>query len=259
MIGHLRSGCVAVAPFFDEPNAGAWAADVRGLLDGIATEVVGLGDAAMRHDEAAVTAGWARYQTVLLDHFWQSIKGDPEAYRIQLRDGGGSATASHVRWTNTVEKAFDGDARSFWLAGDVPAPQWIEVDLGREATLTGIRLLTWQETAGPTDHQVTVRSGTGVRQELARFTDETTDGQWLRYTVPTPQERVRYVRITTLTTPSMIGWREIEVAIAEGSTPGPCPAATTLTTPVARTTADPSTGASDPALAVDGNEATGCI
>ena len=103
-------------------------------------------------------------------------QGRPRSVPIQLRDGGGSATASHVRWTNTVEKAFDGDARSFWLAGDVPAPQWIEVDLGREATLTGIRLLTWQETAGPTDHQVTVRSGTGVQQELARFTDETTDG-----------------------------------------------------------------------------------
>jgi hypothetical protein len=39
--------------------------------------------------------------------------------------------------------------------------------------------------------------------------------------------------------------------------PGPCPASTTAITNVARTKAFPSTGASDPALAVDGNEATG--
>jgi len=34
VIGHLRAACTPVAPFFDLPAAGPWAADVRGLLDG---------------------------------------------------------------------------------------------------------------------------------------------------------------------------------------------------------------------------------
>lgn len=257
VIEHLRSACAAVAPFFGEPNAGAWAADVRGLLDGLASVVVDMRDAAISDDDPGLTAAKDRYQTVLLDHFWQSIKGDPEAYRIQLRNGQGSATASHLRWSTPVGSAFDGDERSAWQAGDVPAPQWIEVDLGREATVTGVRLLTWRETPGSTEHLVTFRTGTGTEQGRVSFADDTVDGEWLASPDAAPIEHVRYVRITTLATPSQIGWREIEVAVAAGSTPAPCPASTTPGPPVVRTRADPSVGPSGPALAVDGDEATG--
>jgi hypothetical protein len=70
----------------DLPGAGAWAADVRGLLDGLATVVTALRDAAIAHDGAGVEAGRARMQAVLLDHFYQSFKmSDQEAYRVQLR------------------------------------------------------------------------------------------------------------------------------------------------------------------------------
>jgi hypothetical protein len=258
VIGHLRDACAAVNSYFDLPAAGGWATDVRGLFNGVAGAVAAMRDAAIGHDEAGLEAGRVRMQTALLDHFYQSFKmSDPEAYRVQLPDRRSSATASHIRWINPVGGAFDGDARTVWLAGNVASPQWVEVDFGAEATVTGIRLLTYQETAGATDHRVTVRTGAGTETELVRFTGDTGDGQWLEYTAPTPVQDIRYVRVTTVATPSMIGWREVEVTLAAGWVAGPCPTSTTAVTSVARTRADPSTGASDPALAVDGNEVTG--
>jgi hypothetical protein len=258
VVGHLRAACAAPAPFFDRPGAGAWATDVRGLFDGIAAAVAAIRDAAIGNDQSGIEAGRMRMQVALLDHFWQSMKmSDPEAYQVELRDRQWKATASHVRWSNPVGGAFDGNPASVWLAGNVPAPQWIELDFGSEATITGIRLLTYQEAAGTTDHRVAVRTATGQETELVRFTGDTRDGQWLEYTAPAPVKDIRYVRVTTVATPSMIGWREIEVTLAAGWVPGPCPASTAAITSVARTRADPSTGASDPALAVDGNEATG--
>lgn len=92
--------------------------------------------------------------------------------------------------------------------------QWIEVDFGAETTITGIRLLTYQETAGATDHRVTVRTAAGKETELVRFTGDTKDGQWLEYTAPVPVQNVQDVRVTTDTIPSIIGWREIEVTLA---------------------------------------------
>lgn len=124
-------------------------------------------------------------------------------------------------WTSAIGTAFDGDLQSMWLAGEAPAPQWIELDLGREATVTGVRLLTWQDTQGSTDHRVTVRSGAGTEQEVARFAGDTTDGQWLTTADALSFEHARYVRITTLATPSMIGWREIDVSVGADTAPGP--------------------------------------
>lgn len=259
VLKHLEAACAAVAPYFDRPGAGAWAIDVRGLYDGLAAAVVMLRDATIADDRAGVDAGRARMQTTLLDHFYQSFKmSNPSAYRVDLRDRQWSATASHVRWMmNEVWGAFDGDPATAWLTGEVAPPQWIEVDFGMEAAVTGIRLLTYQEIAGATDHRVTVRTATGKETEFARFTGDTRDEEWLEFTAPAPIENVRYVRVMTLATSSMIGWREVEVTVAAGSVAGPCPASTTAITDVVLTKAEPSTGASDPALAVDGNEATG--
>jgi len=197
-------------------------------------------------------------QSTLLDHFHQSFKmSDPEAWRISLQDRAWSATASHVRWiVGEVGAAFDGKPATMWLAGEVTPPQWIEVDFGAELAIAGIRLLTAQAVDGPTDHRVVARTATGSEVELVRFSGETGDQQWLEFTTPVPVKDVRFVRVTTLASPSMIGWREVEVTLAPGSEPGPCPPSTTIMTNVARTRADPSTGPSDSALAIDGDEST---
>ncbi|HEX5826516.1 MAG TPA: discoidin domain-containing protein [Candidatus Limnocylindrales bacterium] len=259
VIGHLGAACDAVAAYFDDPSAEAWAADVRGLLDGLALAVLALRDAGVRHDDAALEAARGQMQVVLLDHFYQSFKmSDPAAWRVELPSSGWSATASHARWhTGEVGAAVDGQADTMWLAGDVPSPQWIEVDFGAELAVSGIRLLTCQETAGATDHRVTVRTGTGTETELVRFYGDTRDGQWLEFAAPSPVEQIRYVRVTTLASPSTIGWREVEVTLDAAAAPAPCPASTTVVTDIAKTAARPSDQASDQGLAVDGDEATG--
>ena len=259
VIGHLRAACDAVAAYFDEPGADAWAADVRGLLDGLEVAVAALRDAGIGHDAPALEAARGTMQAVLLDHFYQSFKmSDPEAWRVRLPGRAWSATASHVRWhTGEVGAAFDGEADTMWLAGDVPSPQWIEVDFGAELAVSGIRLLTYQEVGGATEHRVIVRTATGKEAELVRFSGDTRDGQWLEFTAPSPAEHIRYVRVTTLASPSMIGWRDFEVILAPGVAAAPCPASTTIVTDIAKTAAGPSTQASDPGLAVDGDESTG--
>jgi hypothetical protein len=223
VLDHLRAACAAVAPFLDIAEAGPWATDVRGLLDGLAAAVGTLRDAAIRRDSAGIEAGRARFQSVLLDHFYQSFKmSDPEAWRVQLPSRGWTATASHVRWLEgEVWAAFDGKADTTWLAGEVTAPQWLEVDFGAELTVAGIRLLTYQERDGATDHRVTVRTASGTETELVLFTGDTRDEQSLSFTAPTPVGQARIVRVTTVATPSTIGWREVAIDLAQGAAASP--------------------------------------
>jgi hypothetical protein len=161
-----------------------------------------------------------------------------------------------MRWSTPVSGAFDGSTTSAWTAGDGLAPQWIEIDLGFAATITGVRLLTFQDVPGATDHRVTVRSATGTERELVRFTGSTTDGQWLESGAPAPVADVQVVRVSTLATPSMIGWREIEVLLAPGSTPSACPTGSDDLTVGATATGEPALPGHQPALAIDGQAST---
>ena len=259
VIGHLRAACEAVAAYFDEPSADAWAADARGLLDGLVLAVAALRDAGVGHDNAALEAAREQLQAVLLDHFYQSFKmSDPAAWRVGLPSSGWSATASHVRWlTGEVGAAFDGRADTMWLAGDVPSPQWIEVDFGAELGVSGIRLLTYQETGGATDHRVTVRTATGKdtgacpvlgrhpRRAVAR----------VHRAEPRGADPVRSRHDPRLALDDRLA--RAEVTLAAAAAPAPCPASTTIVTDIAKTAASPSAQASDPGLAVDGDESTG--
>ncbi|HEY5628974.1 MAG TPA: discoidin domain-containing protein [Candidatus Limnocylindrales bacterium] len=257
ILAHLRASCAAIAPHLGEGGA-PWAADVRGLLDGTALAVARMRDAGAKGDPAGIRAGQDLFQAVMLDHFYQSFSdGTPRRWETTLRTKPLKATASHVRWhVGEVSAAFDGTPETAWEAGDVPAPQWIEVDLGAATTVSGVRLLAWQPTPGATDHRVTIRTVDGAEAELAKFTGVTRDSQSLEYRAPTAVSNVRAVRVTTLSSPSMIGWREVEVLTPEGSLTGPCPAATAPITGVAKAVADPPTQTSDPRRAVDGDLAT---
>jgi hypothetical protein len=257
ILAHLRASCAAIAPHFAAGPA-PWVADVRGLLDGTARAVARMRDAGAAGDAAGVQAGRDLLQAVMLDHFYQAFSvGNPSRWETTLRTEPLKATASHVRWhEGDVANAFDGRPETAWEAGGVPAPQWIEVDLGVDTTVVGVRLLVWQETPGATDHRVTVRSADGTETELARFTGETRDSQSLESLAPAALANVRYLRVTTLASAAMIGWREVEVLTPQGSLTGPCPAATTPITGAIREQADPATPSSDPRLAVDGDRDT---
>lgn len=152
--------------------------------------------------------------------------------------------------------AFDGQPDTFWTAGDAPAPQWIEIDLGRVVTITGVRLLTAQSVAGATDHRVMIAGPTLESRELAAFQDATSDRQWLEHAAPRPISGVQVVRVTTLASPAMIGWREIEVALAPEFRPQACARVTTNLALDRPATASVTSPGSKPALAVDGDPET---
>ncbi len=123
---------------------------------------------------------------------------------------GKPATASGIWSTDIPANAFDGDSSTNWNAGGYPT-QWIEVDLGAEYPVLGLRLQIAQFPNGGSTHLVTGRSNDGTTVELATFSGYTVSSQWLEnLTIPFTQA-VRYVRVTTTASPSWVSWLEIEV------------------------------------------------
>jgi hypothetical protein len=126
-----------------------------------------------------------------------------------------TSTVSASRWlgSNPASYAVDGIGMDWWSAGAF-TPQWIEIDLGQPATVRIIRLVVSQSPRGETRHEVRAGAEHGNLTLVHTFEGVTDDLQILEWRPETPLENVRYVRITTRTSPSWIGWREIEV-IAE--------------------------------------------
>jgi hypothetical protein len=212
VLGHLDASRRAVAPYVQlSENLREWVL----LVDGIRLGVIGMRDGAIGGSTGAVQAGRDRMQAALLDHFWQSIYG-PTADRFwhQWRSPDiRVAIASHTRLNQPVAYAFDQQADTAWMAGlEAPLPQWIEVDFGRDVSVSGVRLQVFQEAAGASSHVVTVQSCDGKALELTTFAAPMADRQWLEYAVTSPLAGIRLVRITTTASPGMVGWREIEIA-----------------------------------------------
>lgn len=113
--------------------------------------------------------------------------------------------------------AVDGNPDTTWGAGDF-APQWIEVDLGNDYTISAINLQTSQGAlVGETVHEIYVK-GPGTADEyvlLYTFEGITKDFDVLSVPMDEPMEGIRLVRIRTISSPSWIAWREIEVISAE--------------------------------------------
>lgn len=259
VLAHLSEAQTIIAGVAGWQPGAEQSRDWDAMLAGLAEGVITMRDGGTAGDQAAVDAGRTRMGEALQDHFWPAIRG-PEGMAQMLQvflPDGRSASASRGRYPGRVGEAFDGNPDTMWIAGDAPAPQWIELDLGWEATITGVRLLTYQDVSGATDHLVTVRGASGSEEELTRFTGQTRDRQWLEHTATAPVTGVQVVRVTTLATPSMIGWREIEVTVAPGLTPSPCPAGTDEFAAGAEVMGEPSLPGHEPALAVDGDETTG--
>lgn len=140
-----------------------------------------------------------------------------------LREGAGanlalekSVQGSRQIPDNPAWMAVDGDPGTWWSAGDGP-PNWIEIDLGAVYAIKEFRLLPSQYPAGRTVHKLSVK-GPGTGDEftlLMTFDGETVDGEPLVFAPDTPLDGIRFIRVETLTSPSWISWREIEVIAAE--------------------------------------------
>jgi len=124
---------------------------------------------------------------------------------------GATTTASNWLQTSEPAKAVDGDLSTMWNSGAY-APQWIEVDLGRDYPISAIELMPAQyPTPAHTIHRVFGRAADSVTAVLLhQFSGTTADAQWLTVSVPS-STCLRYVRVETTASPSWVAWKEIVV------------------------------------------------
>ncbi|MBK8899668.1 MAG: discoidin domain-containing protein [Anaerolineaceae bacterium] len=117
------------------------------------------------------------------------------------------------------ENAVDGE-ESAWNAG-ANAPQWVEIDLQKPATVTLVQLVTEQYPAGVTVHQLW---GGGPGEEihlLHEFDGRTETGQVLAFQPEAPLANIQLIRVVTTASPSWVAWREIKVyGTHDDSAPG---------------------------------------
>ena len=237
-----------------------WTQEWDAMLAAITEGVVTMRDGGIAGDVNMISAGSTRMNNALLDHFYP-----PKTW---TSPDGLVSYASGTRLNNPPGNAFDRQATSSWSAGERPLPGWIEVDLGAPRTIEGVRLLTSQDVAGPTVHRVSGRTADGTEVILAEFQGTTADDQWLEQTLAKPQADIRYVRVTTSTSPSLAGWREIEIlspdlplpSMAVIATPQPRPSAVPVENRLADgriIRASGATPAAPPSRAFDGQADTG--
>ena len=200
-----------------------WKQEWGAMLTAISEGVAAMRDGGIAADVNTISAGATRMNDALLDHFYPQ--------RTWTSPDGLGLYASGTRLNSPPGNAFDRQAETSWSAGDRPLPGWIEIDLGKPITVEGVRLLTSQNVAGPTVHQVTGRTADGREVSLARFQGSTRDDQWLEQTLAKRQADIRFVRVTTEASPAVIAWREIEIlssdlplpSMAAAPTPRPRP------------------------------------
>jgi hypothetical protein len=120
-----------------------------------------------------------------------------------------AVTASGTAQGNSAAKnVIDNDVTTQWSAGG-SAPQWIQLDLGEEMTVSKIRLLTSQTPAGATIHQISAGTAPDKLDSIGTLDANTQDNQWLELALP--QNNIRYLKINTVKSPSWTAWREIEI------------------------------------------------
>lgn len=113
--------------------------------------------------------------------------------------------------SNTV----DGNTETIWNSGAGPE-QWIQVDLGTNATVNKIRLTVAQDPSGKTIHRVFVGASASDLRLIHQFNGVTSDNQVLEFTPTLPLSNIQFVKIVTTESPSWVAWKEIEILGVEG-------------------------------------------
>lgn len=124
---------------------------------------------------------------------------------------GKPVTASRSLPAEPPHYAVDDNAGTQWGAGEGPV-QWIQVDLQGSYRVTEVRLLVAQYPEGDTVHRLQVRvSGSDAFQTIHEFAGTTNDNIWLTFEPDTPLEYVTQIRIQTISSPSWVAWKEIQI------------------------------------------------
>jgi F5/8 type C domain-containing protein/cellulase (glycosyl hydrolase family 5) len=145
-----------------------------------------------------------------------SLRPDPCALASGPRNIalGKPATASRSEPGSPPSLAVDGLANSAWISGAFP-PQWLQVDLGSPQEISRVRLLVTQSPDGYTAHRIWGRASLAEPEQLLHeFAGITHSGDTLEFAPSTAWHDIRFVRVETVTSPSWVGWSELEVISA---------------------------------------------
>lgn len=124
---------------------------------------------------------------------------------------GRTATASSSEASTPPANAVDGNRQTAWSAGKL-APQWLQVDLASPQAVKRIRLYVTQLPDGFTVHRIYGRASAGGAERLLHeFAGFTRSGDVLEQTPSVPWQDVRYLRVETVSSPSLVAWRELEI------------------------------------------------
>lgn len=149
--------------------------------------------------------------TALIDRYFddRSALAQAPGGRTNLALGR-AASASASLHGATPDKALDGDGDTLWSAGTSP-PSWIQIDLGATVRVAEVQLMVSQFPAGITHHRLScATSVNGTGRVLAEVTGPTNDMNVLSVKLDAPA-LCRIIRIDTVSGPSWVAWREIEV------------------------------------------------
>jgi dipeptidyl aminopeptidase/acylaminoacyl peptidase len=122
-------------------------------------------------------------------------------------------TASNEEVTNPSVMAVDGRVDDYWSSGGYP-PQWIQIDLQRQLTITSVRLIAHDLPAGAPVFLLGSSSPAGAYRLLHRFDGPMVFKQALHYTPRKPWRNVRFVQLRVPVSAVSVGWiawPEIEV------------------------------------------------
>ena len=138
---------------------------------------------------------------------------DPCAYGagfVRNLSLGASVQVSNSLPQEAPQYAIDGLGLTQWGAG-VDAPQWIEIDLGKPAKISEIRLMVAQFPEGETTHIIRVMGIDGIMVEMARFNQFTRSEEWLSFKPAEPLDDIQIIRVETTRSPSWVAWKEIQI------------------------------------------------
>lgn len=132
----------------------------------------------------------------------------PENPNLAAR-AGATITASSTEPGSDPSRVADG-TDAHWSAG-AHAPQSITIDLGAPAAMAAIELVVDQYPAGRTVHRLQWAVTEGDFNTGIVFDGVTESGDVLRAAWGFERPTMRYIRVTTTTSPSWVAWREINV------------------------------------------------
>jgi len=137
----------------------------------------------------------------------------------ELISRGKPVTASNTyNSASSTKFVTDGSVENFWNAGGY-APQWVQIDLQNNYDISSIKLIPETDRRGKTVQKISVSEDLKDWKEIDSFEEELFAGKAVIRNYKNILN-IRAVKILTVSSPTWIAWREIEIfgTITNGGT-----------------------------------------